>query len=131
MGRHPLFMSLSEILPILIGTALGFLSGLGVGGGNLLILWLTLIQGVDDSTARSINLLFFLPSAVIACLFNWKRGTVHPKTILPALLSGGLSALLGNYLSRRMDTQLLRRLYGFLLIFTGIRELLYRPKNRR
>ena len=47
-----------------ISTLLGFLTGLGIGGGSLLILWLTQVQGIDQSTARLINLIFFLPGAL-------------------------------------------------------------------
>ena len=56
-----------ESLPVtlLVATILGFLTGLGVGGGSLLILWLTIVLGMDQATARGINLLFFLPAAVI------------------------------------------------------------------
>ena len=43
-----------ESLPIvlIVGTVLGFLSGLGIGGGSLLILWLTIVLGMEQSTAR-------------------------------------------------------------------------------
>ena len=44
---------------ILLGIILGFLSGLGTGGGSLLILWLTLVMELDPQTARAVNLLFF------------------------------------------------------------------------
>ena len=54
-------------LKLLVGTVLGFLTGLGVGGGSLLILWLNIALGMEQSVARGINLLFFLPSALIAC----------------------------------------------------------------
>ena len=40
---------------LLVGTVLGFLTGLGIGGGSLLILWLTIVLGMDQQTARSIN----------------------------------------------------------------------------
>ena len=34
---------------VLVGTVLGFLSALGIGGGSLLILWLTLVLGWEPS----------------------------------------------------------------------------------
>ena len=46
------------MVTLLVGTALGFLTGLGVGGGSLLMVWLTAVLGMDTLTARSINLLF-------------------------------------------------------------------------
>lgn len=50
----------------LVCTLLGYLSGLGVGGGGLLMLWLTQWQALPYPTARTVNLLFFLPSSLIA-----------------------------------------------------------------
>ena len=64
---------------LLLSSVLGFLTGLGVGGGSLLILWLTAVLGTAPDTARSMNLLFFLPSAFINCLFRRKQGKLDLK----------------------------------------------------
>lgn len=119
-----------ESLPViaLVGTVLGFLSGIGVGGGSLLILWLTMVLGMDHAIARGINLLFFLPSALIACFFRWKQGCICWKEILPAILWGCAAAAAFSFLSVRMDLALLKKLFGALLILTGLRELVYRSK---
>jgi len=114
---------------VLVGTVLGVLSGLGTGGGSLLILWLTLMLGMDQETARSINLMFFIPSALVACLFRWKQGRLDIKKVLPAIIAGSIASGLFTFLSRDMDTTMLRKLFGGLLIVTGLRELLYRPKK--
>lgn len=116
---------------LLAGTALGVLAGLGTGGGSLLILWLTLVLGMEQADARSINLMFFLPAAVIACLFRWKQGKLDFKKVLPAILSGCAAALVFSWLGTRMDTTLLKKLFGILLLFTGFRELFYRPRKAR
>lgn len=115
---------------VIIGTILGILSGLGTGGGSLLILWLGLVIGMEQSQARAINLLFFIPSAVIACLFRWKQGRLDIKKVLPAIIAGSIVSAIFTVLSQNMDTGLLKKLFGILLLFTGARELLYRPKER-
>ena len=114
-----------------IGTILGFLSGLGVGGGSLLILWLTLVLGLEHDAARNINLLFFLPTAAIASIFRWKQGVLHFPKILPAIVAGCISAALVAWLSLHMDVSLIKKLFGGLLLLTGIREILYRPRKDR
>ena len=116
---------------ILVGTLLGFLSGLGIGGGSLLIIRLTVILGMDHTSARSINLLFFLPSALIACLFRWKQGAIRWKKILPAIASGCIAAALFSWLGGMFQIELLKKLFGGLLILTGLRELFYRPREFR
>lgn len=119
-----------ESLPaaLIVGTLLGFLSGLGVGGGSLLILWLTLVLEMPQTAARGINLLFFLPSAAISCYLRWKQGAVTLKKVLPAIFAGCAAAAVFSLISTRMDLEILRKLFGVLLLATGIRELCYRPK---
>ena len=114
---------------ILVGTVLGFLSGLGVGGGSLLIIWLTLVLEVEATTARMMNLLFFLPAAAISCLFRWKQGHLSIKKLLPAVVAGCLSAVVFSHIGQEMDIDRMKKLFGVLLLVTGIRELLYRPKQ--
>lgn len=118
------------LISLVIGTALGFLSGLGIGGGSLLILWLTLVVGMDQAAARSVNLLFFLPAAAVACYFRKKQGTLDVKTMLPAIGAGCIGALLGTRIGSMLDTQLLKKGFGVLLLVTGARELLWKPKKK-
>ena len=120
-----------ESLPValIVGTLLGFLTGLGVGGGSLLILWLTLVLEMSQTAARGINLLFFLPSAAISCYLRWKQGSVTLKKILPAIFAGCAAAAVFSLISTRIDLEILKKLFGVLLLATGIRELCYRPKE--
>lgn len=120
----------SPLVSIFVGSVLGFLSGLGIGGGSLLILWLTIVLHTDPETARSINLLFFLPSAAIAVAFRRKQGYVNASQVLPAILAGTLSAAVCSFLAAGMDMELLKKLFGGLLLLTGLRELLYRPRQK-
>ena len=113
-----------------VGTALGFLSGLGVGGGSLLVLWLTLVLDMDPETARGVNLLFFLPSACIACLLRWKQGALHFRPLLPAILAGCAAAACFSLLSAELPMEILRKLFGGLLLVTGTRELLFLPRKK-
>ena len=124
MGRYPV----PVVISVLVGAVLGFLSGLGIGGGSLLILWLTLIMDYGPAAARSTNLLFFLPAALIAAFFRWRQGAIPFRKILPAILSGCAAAFCFSLLGTKMDTSLLKKLFGILLIATGIREILYKPK---
>lgn len=121
-----------ESVPVVItvGTVLGFLAGIGVGGGSLLILWLTLVLGMPQPQARILNLMFFVPSAVVACLFRWKQGKLDINKILPAIISGCAAAAIFSFIGQQLDTSLLKKLFGGLLLITGIRELMHKPKNK-
>ena len=120
-----------ESFPVIlaVGTVLGFLAGLGIGGGSLLILWLTVVLDMAQNTARGINLLFFLPSALIACLFRWKQNCLNIRRILPAAIAGCTAAALFSWIGLSVDTDLLQKAFGLLLIATGLRELMYKPKK--
>lgn len=116
-----------ESLPVslLVGCVLGFLAGLGVGGGSLLILWLTLVLGWEPLRASSVNLLFFLPAAAVSTALRWKRGLPRVQGLLLAIAAGCLAAWVFSLLRFRLETGLLRRLFGLLLLATGARELMY------
>lgn len=114
---------------IIIATLLGVLSGLGVGGGTILILWLTLVLHEEPSTARIINLLFFIPSAIIATIFHGKQRKLNLHVILPAMLAGCISACLFSRLSNKLDTEAMKKLFGLLLLVVGTKELLYKQKK--
>ena len=119
------------VVSVLVGTVLGFLAGLGIGGGSLLILWLTFVVEMPQDAARGINLLFFLPAAVIACIFRWRQGNVDFGNVLPAILGGCATAAVCAWIAPGLDVQLLKKLFGVLLIITGLRELFPGKKEGR
>lgn len=115
---------------LVVGTILGFLSGLGIGGGSLLILWLTMAVGMERQAAGSVNLLFFLPAAAVSCFLRRRQGLLKIKKALPAVAGGCIGALLGTWLGGNLNTQLLKKGFGILLLATGIREVLRKPKKK-
>ena len=117
-------------IPLILGIILGFLSGLGIGGGSLLIIWLTVVVGIDPQTARSINLLFFIPSAVIVCILRHRDGTLKLRPLLPAMISGCLAAASFTVIATVLDVKILKKLFGIILLAAGARELFYRDKEK-
>lgn len=113
------------------GAVLGYLAAIGVGGGSLLILWLTLVLEMPQGTARSVNLMFFLAAAGAVSIFRWKQGKLAFRKILPAIVTGCATAALFSWLSTRLDMENFRKLFGVLLLTTGLRELFYRPRELR
>ena len=116
---------------VLVASLLGLLAGMGVGGGSLLLLWLTQVMMLEHAQARIINLLFYLPAAIVATVFHRKNSTLQIKPILPAILTGCCAALGLSLLSRHLDLALMKKLLGGLLIWIGIREVCYRPRKAR
>ena len=119
------------MIAVLAGLVCGVLSGLGVGGGTLLMVWMTAVMGLEQQTAQGINLLYFLPTAGCALLFHGKNRLIRLKTVIPAAIAGAVTAAGGALLASVMDTGILRRLFGGFLLLVGIRELFYRDKKPR
>ena len=119
------------LLNLIIATVLGFLAGMGVGGGSLLLLWLTQVVMLEQADARIINLLFFLPAATVATIFRRKISQIDISAALTATVTGCIAAVIFSQLSEAIDVSLLKKILGGLLILTGIREVFYRPRNAR
>lgn len=85
------------LIALLAGTITGILSAFGIGGGSLLLIYLTSFAAIDQHQAQGINLLYFLPAAAAALPAHHKHGLLDKKVILPAILAGlaaaGLAAL--------------------------------------
>ena len=118
------------VINLLVATLLGFLTGLGIGGGSLLILWMTLVLGMDSFSARGIVLLFFIPAAVISSIFRWKQGTISIRSSLPVMIAGSVAAIGFSILSTRVNPHVLDKLFGIILIGAGVRELFYKGKRQ-
>ena len=108
---------------ILAGLLCGVLTGLGVGGGSILMVWLTAILGFEQRVAQGINLLYFLPTALSSAFIHLRRRLVDFQVAVPAAVAGTLTACAGALLSQRMDVGLLRKLFGVLLLVTGALEI--------
>ena len=118
------------ILSVAVGLACGLLSGYGVGGGSLLMVWLTAALSTSQSAAQGINLLFFLPTAALSILFHYKNGMLCKKAVLPAALGGVLAAIPGAMLACGMDSALLRKGFGVFLLAVGVAEWRKKPAKR-
>ena len=118
------------LLPLAVGAATGVLSGFGVGGGTLLLVYLTAVAGADQHLAQGINLLYFLPAGLLALPAHIKNGYVEKKALLPCITAGLLCAALGAWAATGLEAGLLRKLFGGFLILIGLRELLGRGQRQ-
>ncbi len=100
-------------------TLIAILSGLGVGSGGLLVIWLTMIGGLDPQSARGLNLLFFVFSASAALAVHALRGRVKGALALTLSLFACLGTLAGTYIGIRVDAYWLKRIFGVMLVLSG------------
>ncbi|MCD7946215.1 MAG: TSUP family transporter [Clostridiales bacterium] len=117
-------------LPGLIaGCVTGLLSAFGLGGGTLLLLWLTLFAGVGQQTAQAINLVYFLPVSAGAIPAHARNGYLEKGVVLWAAGAGVVTAAAAAWLATRLDTGLLRTLFGVYLLAMGGLELAGGPRG--
>ena len=85
----------------------------------------------EQRMAQGVNLLFFLPAAVVACLFHSRQGRLQWRVALPAMVAGACAAGLCAWAATALDTELLRKLFGGLLVLTGLWELFGTHRQRK
>ena len=118
------------ILAFIIGLATGILSGCGVGGGSLLVLYLTAFVGMEPASAGGINLLYFIGCAPSALVGHIRRKTIEWSTVLWCASAGLLTAIPTSLLTSNLNFSILRQLFGGFLIFVGIQEWRAAHKNK-
>ncbi len=99
------------------------LSGLGVGSGGLLMIWLTGISGYSPVEARSINLLFFLFCAGSALLIHIKQRKMNFRFIITSALFGIMGTLIGTWLGMAVSPEIIKKVFGGMLILSGLYSL--------
>ncbi|MBP1737097.1 MAG: Conserved rane protein, predicted permease [Oscillospiraceae bacterium] len=111
------------VFPVLAGALTGILSGFGVGGGTLLLIYMTTVAGLGQTLSQGINLLYFLPAAATALPGHFKNGYIETSVAVPAILLGLVGTVLGALIATSLDVGLLRKCFGLFLIYIGITEL--------
>lgn len=117
------------LLPLAVGVATGVLSGFGVGGGTLLLVYMTVFAGLDQHLAQGINLLYFLPAGLMALPAHLKNGYVEKPALLPAIGAGLACAAIAAWVAMALDVSLLRKCFGGFLTVVGLMELLGKKRK--
>ena len=111
-------------------TLAGFLSGalgaMGLGGGGILVIYLTLFSNIEQPQAQGINLIFFTCMAIIAVISYSHKKLISWKTIFPAIVCGIPGSIFGFFLSYKLEASILSKLFGILLLFVGFTQIFKR-----
>lgn len=118
------------VIAAAVGLLTGIISGFGIGGGSLLILYLTAVVGIDQYTAGGINLLYFLCCAPTALISHIRHRRVEWKAVLWCSLSGVVTSAVAAYFAAGLNTDWLRRLFGVVLLYIGVRELFVKSHKK-
>lgn len=114
----------------LAGLLSGAVGAMGLGGGGVLLIYLTVFAGTEQLTAQGINLLFFLPCALVALFLYSGKKMIRWKVALPCAAFGLLGAFLGSFLAGFIGGGILSRIFAAGLILLGLKELFSRDKGK-
>jgi len=109
-----------NILSITVALLIAILTGIGVGGGGLLVLYLTLILNTDQHLAQGINLLFFLISSIASLPVHAARRYIDYKIVFLISAGGAVGAAMGALFTQTVSPELVRKIFGGLLVFSGL-----------
>ena len=82
------------MIEALAGLIAGTISATGMGGGTILILILTMFLGIEQHSAQAINLVFFIPTAIVAIVINIKNRNIDFKASKLVICFGIIGAAL-------------------------------------
>lgn len=108
---------------IITGFISGIISGMGMGGGTILILFLTIIYGIDQHVAQATNFMFFIPTSIISIITSIKNKTIDFKTGIYISIFGVIGAIIGSKISTSLDVMILRKCFGIFLLIITIFEI--------
>lgn len=110
-------------MEILIGLVSGIVSGTGMGGGSILIFLLTFLMGIEQHVAQATNLIFFIPTSIVAIIINIINKNIDLKLTTIISIFGILGAIIGANISIKTDVNMLKKFFGYFLALIAINEI--------
>ena len=108
---------------IIIGMISGTVAALGMGGGTVLILLLSIFSEFNQHLIQGTNLIFFIPTSITAIYINIKNKRINYKKSGIIIFSGIIGAIIGSRFSFRFESSSLRKYFGVFLLFIAFFEI--------
>lgn len=108
---------------IIIGIVSGMVAALGMGGGTILILLLGIFTNMSQHIIQGSNLIFFIPTSIVAIIMNIKNKTINYKNAITIIISGIIGAVIGCKISFMVENNNLKKYFGIFLLGIAIFEI--------
>lgn len=117
---------------VVLGLLVGVLSGLmGVGGGIFMVPGMVLLLGMAQQEAQGVSLAVIVPTAISGAFAHYQKGNVSTGTVPWLAIPSVLTALLGSYAAHLLPADILRQLFGLLLLFVGSKMALSGSQKKK
>lgn len=110
-------------MEILIGILSGITTAIGMGGGTILILFLTIFLNIPQHIAQATNLIFFVPTSIMAIILNMKDKNIDLKIGVNIIAFGIIGAVIGTIISSKIEAQNLKKFFGIFLLCVAVHEI--------
>ncbi len=116
---------------ILAGFLSGLIGAMGLGGGGVLLIYLTVFADTGQLAAQGINLLFFLPIGLLSVVIYSLKHQIVWKTVLKMWLGGLVGVAAGFFLAKTLDTYYLSKIFASFLVLFGTVGFVKAVKQKR
>lgn len=110
-------------MPVIFGIISGTVTGLGMGGGTILILLLSLFMNLEQHIAQATNLVFFVPTALSAIIINIKQKNIDYKLAGIVIIFGIIGAIIGAIISESISSYNLRKYFAIFIMIIAFYEI--------
>lgn len=124
------------MLEVLVGVISGIVSGTGMGGGTILIMVLSLFMGIEQHVAQATNIVFFIPTSIVAIIVSIKQKMIDFKVGVIIIITGVMGAATGAKIAQVIDSQNLKKYFGIFLgiitiyeIYSYVKQYILKRKN--
>ena len=108
-----------ELLLITVSFLIAILMGMGVGGGGLLVIFLTLCLNYNQILAQGTNLIFFIVVGVASMIFHIKKRKINLRQVLIIIIFGSFGSILFSYHANSINPEIPKKVMGALLTVSG------------
>ena len=107
------------LIPFLISA----LMGMGVGGGGLLIIYLSLFLSLSQVVAQGTNLFLFIVAGLCSLIIHFRKRKINPRLAILGAFLGGIGSYLSSHALSSVDPRYAKICLGVLLIISGFFSL--------
>lgn len=122
---------MNYIVSVIAGFLSGLIGSMGFGGGGILIIYLVIFANTPQIVAQGINLIFFIPCALLATIIYFLKKQVKIKVIFPVILGGVTGAIFASYFLNIIKSEWLSKAFAVFLIIMGLSSILKLKKTKK